>query len=282
MQATRFGLLARGLAFLTIAFASCSDGDEAVGDRRGGAGEPSCTACGGETAEGGNGPSSSGGPQTIQPLGGSTAAGSGGTSAGAGKTPGGEGGGPPDEPRFEELSLCDRLSQVPAKNLSTTKMFELGVYTDCRIDWLAHLYVDAKRRDDYLNDLLTWNQKFWGCQEVPVEDFLLVWGTPALSQGDANLVIDYYVAAAIEHLELIPREEQEMREALARLSTQVITSSSLEPSKPSCTDANGGAGGQGGLGGATSGAGGELGLAGSIGGADAGGAPGSADAGGAP
>jgi hypothetical protein len=248
MQATRFRLLARGLALFTIAFASCADREDAVGDPGGDAGEFNCPACagrGGEGGEGGEG-SSSGGTQSVQSTAGTTAAGAGGTSAGAGNTPGGEGGGPPDGPLLEELSLCDRLTQVAAKNLKTSKMFELGVYTDCRVDWLARLYVDINKRDDYLNDLLTWNQKFWGCQELPVGDFLLVWGTPALSQGDAKIVIDYYVSAAIEHLELTPKEEQEMREALERLSTLVVTSSSLEPSKPSCADPNGGAGGQGG------------------------------------
>jgi hypothetical protein len=259
MQATRFRLLARGLGLLTIVFASCTDRDDAVSDPSGNAGDSSCTACAGDGAEvGGAGPSS-GGTQGIQPTAGTTAAGAGGTSAGAGNTPGGEGGGPPDGPLLEELLLCDRLTQVPAKNLKTSKMFELGVYTDCRVDWLARLYVDAKKRDDYLNDLLTWNQKFWGCQQVPVDDFLLVWGTPSMSRGDADIVIDYYVAAAVEHLELTPNEEQEMREALERLSTLVVTSSSLEPSQPSCTDPNGGAGGQDGSGGAA----GELGLGGS-------------------
>lgn len=262
MQATRFRLLARGLVLLTFVFASCADRDDRVDNPSGSAGDSSCTACAGDSGEGGNGPSG-GGTQSVQPTAGTTAGGAGGASAGAGNTPGGEGGGPPDGPPIEELSLCDRLTQVAAKNLQTTKMFERGVYTDCRVDWLAQRYVDAKARDDYLNDLLTWNQKFWGCQEVPVDDFLLVWGTPPLSQGDAKIVVDYYVAAAIEHLGLTPKEEQEMREALERLSTLVVTSASLEPSQPSCVDPNGGAGGQDGAGGAA-------------GGVDAGGAPGAA------
>jgi hypothetical protein len=250
MQATRFRLLALGLTLLTYVFASCADREDRVDDSSGSAGDSSCSACAGNSSEGGDGGNapSSGGTQGLQPTAGTTAAGTGGASAGAGNTPGGEGGGPPDGPLLEELSLCDRLTQVAAKNLQTTKMFERAVYTDCRVDWLGHRYVDAMARDDYLNDLLTWNQKFWGCQQAPVDDFLLVWGTPPISQGDAEIVIDHYVAAAIEQLGLTAKEEQEMREALERLSTLVVTSASLEPSEPSCVDANGGAGGQGGVG----------------------------------
>src|SRR5215207_8809375 len=130
MQATRFRLLARSLALLTIAFASCADREDAVSDPSGGAGDSSCPACAGEGSEGGSAPSS-GGARNLQPTagtGGTSAGtgsdagtGTGGTSAGAENTPGGDGGGPPDGPLLEELSLCDRLSQVPAKNLKTTK-----------------------------------------------------------------------------------------------------------------------------------------------------------------
>jgi hypothetical protein len=276
MQANRFRLLAHGLVLLTIAFASCSDGDEPVGARHGGAGESDCGACAGEDSGGsgeGGSSSASGGTQSIRPEGGSDLGGVGGTiSAGSGSTPGGDGGGGADGPVREELSLCDRLIQVPDKNLKTTKAFELSVYSDCRVKWLADLYLDAKKRDDFLNDLLTWNQKFWGCQGVAVDNFALVWGTPPLSRGDADLVVGYYLTAAIEHLDLTANEEQEMREALQRLSTLVVTSAALEPSKPQCPDPNGGAGGQDGSGGAAGGGVAEAGLAGSAA-ANGGGAP---------
>jgi len=194
-------------------------------------------------------PSPSGGSQTVQPGAGTSSQG-GTVGAGTGNTPGGDGGGPPDGPVLEELSVCDRLLRVPEKNLAQSDMFERESYLDCRVKWLPRLYIDARARKDYLNALEDWNDRFWGCQDLPVDDFLLVWGTPPLSQGDADIIIEHYMAAAIEQLQLTQKEEDEMRAALQRLATLVVTSSSLEPSQPDCVDPNGGAGGMAGAGGA--------------------------------
>lgn len=173
---------------------------------------------------------------------------------------------------LEELSVCDRLLRVPEKNLAQSDMFEREVYLDCRVKWLPRLYLDARARKEYLNALEDWNERFWGCLDLPVDDFLLVWGTPAISQGDADIIIEHYMAAAIEQLQLSQKEEDEMRSALQRLATVLITSSSLEPSQPACVDPNGGAGGMDGSGGAAGASDGGLGGASGTAGADQGGA----------
>jgi hypothetical protein len=110
-------------------------------------------------------------------------------------------------------------------------------------------------RDDYINALERWNLRFWGCEDVPVETFELVWGEPPLSQGDVDILIGYYMESAIEHLELSPKEQDEMLAALRRLSTLVVTSDSPEASKPSCTDGGAGGAGPGGAGAHAGGAG---------------------------
>lgn len=251
MPAKRFGLLAHGLALLAFAFASCADRDDAVNPDTSSAGN-SCSACAGE-ATGGNGEGGKGlpegGTQTVQPGAGTSNQG-GTVGAGAGNTPGGAGGGPPDGPVLEELSVCDRLLRVQEKNRAQTDVFERNVYLDCRVKWLPRLYIDAHAAEDYRNALEDWNDRFWGCRDLPVDDFLLVWGTPPISQGDADIVIEHYMVAAIEHLQLTQKEEDEMRAALQRLATVVITSPSLEPSQSGCVDPNGGAGGMDGSGGA--------------------------------
>ena len=178
-------------------------------------------------------------------------AGTGGTgSAGTANTPGGEGGGPPDGPISEELTLCDRLTKLTENSRLTTLAFEKLAYADCRIKWLNRLYIDEHERDTYLNDLIPWNLQFWGCQSSPVDDFPLVWGTPAISQGDADIVIDHYLEAATEQLQLTKNEQGEMRAALERLATTIVVSESTQPSQPACDAPNtGGAGGMDGGGG---------------------------------
>jgi hypothetical protein len=262
MREQRSRFIAHGTLLVLLVFVSCTGNDEAVGDRnRAGSAAICRDSCAGEAAlagseSGGSAPSGAGEGGTPQATAGKPPVGGGsGSSAGTDSTLGGESGsgGGPDGPILEELSLCDRLSMQSQLSTSFTKAFEKLVYADCRINWLNHLYLDfmPNKRDDYLNALVPWNLRFWGCQEQPVSDFALVFGTPPLSQGDADLVCDYYVQAAIEAFQLTKKEQSEMSTALAHLASALVTSSSADPSQPSCEDPNaGGAGGMSGVGGA--------------------------------
>jgi hypothetical protein len=254
MQATRSRRLVRYIALFTVAFASCSDRDDAVDDPSTAAGKAgSCVSCAGAgDDEGGNsagGQTPSGGKSTVQPTAGKAGSASAGANAeaGVGNTPGGEGGSAGNGAISEQLAVCDRLTQVQAKEEAVSDQFERAAWLDCRVHWLPDLYVHPAQgpqvRDDYINALENWNFRFWGCEGVPVETFELVWGEPPLSRGDVDILIGYYMESAIEHLELSPKERDEMLTALKRLSTLVVTSDSLEPSNPSCGD--GGAGGAG-------------------------------------
>lgn len=180
------------------------------------------------------------------------------STAGTSSTLGGESGNAgegPVGPVMEELSLCDRLTGTSILTTEVSWAFEALVYADCQLNWLNQLYLDFKpnKRDEYLNALRPWNLRFWGCQDQPVGDFPLVFGTPPLSQGDADLLVDYYVQAAIAKIGLSTTEEEEMRSALARLAVQLVVDASSEPSKPNCEDPNAGGAGGTGSGGAPSG-----------------------------
>lgn len=277
MQATRSRRLVRFIALFTVAFASCSDRDDALDDPGAGAGNAgSCTSCAGDdaggSAAGGQGPA--GGKSTLQPTAGKAGSASAGASAdaGVGNNPRGEGGsGGATGPISEQLALCERLTAVSDKEKKSRDAFEKLAFLDCRVTWIPDLYLHpVLLRHEWQNAMTAWNLRFWGCEGLPVEDFQLVWQEPPLSRGDADILIDHYMQAAIEFLELSPKEQDEMRAALLRLSTVVVTSDSAEPSQPRCDDPN--AGGAGGM----SGAGGD----GSSAGADS--APGGGGNGGAP
>ena len=92
---------------------------------------------------------------------------------------------------------------------------------------------------------MIWNLQLWGCQGQPVGDFGLVYRTPPLSAGDANLLIELYLTAATAELDLRPSELDDMRGALERLSKPLIVSDSSEPSASVCPTGAGGAGGAG-------------------------------------
>lgn len=274
--------LAHCIALFTVAFVSCSDREDAVENPSAAAGtSASCSSCagaaagddGGGSSAGGQAPS--GGKNTVLPTAGKAGSAGEGANAdgGVGNTPGGGGGSAGDGPISEELTLCDRLSQVQAKEEDVTDQFERSAWLDCRVHWLPDLYVHPAQgpqvRDDYINALERWNLRFWGCEDVPVETFELVWGEPPLSRGDVDILIGYYMESAIEHLELSPKEQGEMLAALQRLSTLVVTSDSLEASNPSCGDGGAGGAGQSGAS-ADAGGAGESGLGGML---NLGGAP---------
>ena len=172
--------------------------------------------------------------------------------AGSSSTPGGEGGGAPEPSPGEQLGVCLRLEDVTSSLRAVNKQFEGAVFDDCRVKWLVYEYLKANARDDYRNDLDAWSKGFWGCAgALPVLDFKLIYGTPPFSQADSDIVIEAYMTAAIDGLMLSSKEQTDMRAALERLATDVVTSDSSEPSQAACEDGSGGAGGAGADGGAS-------------------------------
>lgn len=265
MQPTRACVLVSCAALLSSALLICCGSDEALGpnttprgDLIGGernsneAGQPSSGATAGTGGTSGNGGTagslSLGGDVSHVPIGGE---------GGSLAQVGGGGSGPEGDPE-EMLELCGRLEQKTQRSRADAIAFAKAAYADCDVYWIQRLPIDAgKKLDDFYNDLSVWNYNFWGCGTTPVTTFGLVYETPAISAGDAQKLIDFYVAAVDADVTLSPLEEKEMREALARLSKLVITDSSLEPSKPgsnpkeAChpsTDGGAGGGGAGGAG----------------------------------
>lgn len=261
MQATRLRMLARCLALAAVTFASCADKDDDLGpsESQSGRENEGGSAAGEGGSEGavkataaGSGPRGGDGAS----AGSAAVSGHGGVSgdAGEGNSPGCER--PPAEGYYSvELDLCPRLDRVAQRARDLALTFEKALYGDCRVRWLTRLYTKpVPHRDDYLNDLLVFNRNFWGCQ-TPVDQFLLVWESPPLSQGDLQIVVDHYVTASTAELALSEREQCEMRVALERLGQALVVASSEEPSQPECVEP--GSGGAGGLDAGGTGAGGE-------------------------
>jgi hypothetical protein len=263
MQTTRFWVLACLAVFVSALSFSCGS-DEIARPTK-----PACPSCGGDMSLGGEsfagGPSvhaggsgtsgsramPSGGDEGV-PLGGSGAvAGNAGTGA-TGASGAGEGGasggtgGAPTNPGGEQLEVCGRLTMTSVHAFAVAEAYEKAVFRDCQVKWVAAL--QGQDLVDYKNTLLLWNRSFWGCPDAPVFDntFALVFKTPPLTQGDADVLIDHYLAAAQAELDLSPPEAADMRAALERLAAPLITDPSLEPSNSSCsTDGAGGAGSAG-------------------------------------
>jgi hypothetical protein len=176
---------------------------------------------------------------SITPTGG---VGLGGSAAGAGGA---------SEPKLgEQLELCARLSGLTTHAFNVEQAYAKAAIKDCRVSWVI------PRKDElvpFQNELVVWNLELWGCQGKPVESFALVFGTPTLSQGDAAILIDLYMTAAKNDLELSPPEFAELKAALERLAQPLLDSPSSEPSQPNCPVEMGGAGGAAGSGGSTDG-----------------------------
>lgn len=181
------------------------------------------------TNTGGDGAAGAGG---HAPLGVAGAAGAGGVLGG--------GGSGPNSPGGEQLVLCIRITnQVPRADIQA-RAFAKAIFADCRIKWVVPLGEDL---DEYRQQLVIWNLEFWGCQGKAVSDFGLVYGTPALSAGDASLLIEHYLTTVDAEVQLSTDERSEMKAALDRLAEQLISSPSEEPSQSSCVTNTGGAAG---------------------------------------
>ena len=147
----------------------------------------------------------------------------------------------------EQLELCARLAHGTQDADTVGSGYVGAVYRDCHVAWLVPR---GQALADLVNQLVSFNYNFWGCEKTfPVDEFGLVLGKPGLSRGDVDLLTGHYLSVAEKTLDLSAPERQTMQAALARLSKLVITDNSLEPSKPACPVSGGGAGGMGGAGG---------------------------------
>lgn len=248
-----------------------------------------CSECGGEGGSG-SGAGVAGDPvsasgSSMQPRGGAGASaggaapgsagtndlvgGEGGT-AGVGTIGGEAGGGASSGDDGEQLRICARLANGADDALTVQSDYTSALYEDCRVRWL---FPSGQAFLDLANQLRRFNFQFWGCPGTPrVYTFALVSGTPALSQGDANLLIDHYLVAAQAAVDLTSLERQDMQAALIRLSSSLIVEPSLEPSKPACAAGGAGSGGSAGTGGVNAAG------SGGTGGVDAGGSGGAGGA----
>jgi hypothetical protein len=267
MQATRLWRLACLLVLGSATLASCGkdEGTSHSVTPQGGAsgasagtpptstaGEPSGPVGGNSGVSGGSTAGSSTGGSTTN-VGGAAGAGAqaptgmGGDAGSGALGNGGDGGSGATTPTGEQLGLCILIdNEVPHAD-AQARAFAKAVFADCRIRWVVPL---GSNLDEYRQQLVIWDLQFWGCQGAPVNDFGLVWGTPALSVGDANLLIEHYLTTVDAELQLSTDQRIEMKAALDRLAEQLISSSSEEPSQSSCVDNTGGAGGAAGAAGA--------------------------------
>lgn len=259
--------LIQAALFALAVIAACSDRDDALapgaageaGAAPGGMGpEAAAGDSSAEQAGSGNGQfagnSSMGGMSTTPQSGGAPNAGQA-PSNDAGMPPfevGGAGGTPGNG--LEQLGLCPRLAQRPVLSSRFALNFDRAVYNDPCIGWTTKLYEVTQNRPEYLSALTAWSLGFWGCKEVGVEGFALLWKQPeVLTAGDAKRLIAYYILVlnlelkSLDQAELSPKEEEEMSAALERLSETMVTDSTLDYSHSECLDppGGGGAGGEG-------------------------------------
>jgi hypothetical protein len=246
---------------------SCSDGDRVTppSGGKGDAGAPGATAEGGaagtESGAGGlavdaaganSEPSAAGAPEPDSAGGASAGASpdaNGDAGAGAGLSAGGGGGnagaatGGTAPDAGEALSFCPRLGGPELSAFNVTRAYDHAVYNDCRVTWVTDLYLKTGDRDTFLNDLLSWCLRFWGCQTPAVDDFALIYQTAPLTSADAAALIDDYMSVATTELTLSTGEIAQMRAALGRLSRQTVAQDSSDYSHSACGGASGTAGG---------------------------------------
>jgi hypothetical protein len=222
-------------------------------------------AMGGEMG-GGMGGGSSGGISAEAGLGGGAGMSLIGGSANGGAVAAGAGG------VSAGLHICVRLDSPTKLSFEVTKLYELKVYDDCRINWVSGLYLAIDERVEFLNNLVAWNMALWGCSTPAPTDFRLIHVSTELTTADAALLVNHYLDAAQQKLSMGAAEISEMRSALEKLSAP-LTIASTKFSHPNCVN-NGGAGG-------SSGNAGSAGASGAATGGGGGGASGSSNVGGA-
>jgi hypothetical protein len=190
-----------------------------------------------------------------------------------------------------QLQICDRLAATtPTTALSydLAMAYERTMIADCRANWVTSLYFDPEtnrnHRAPFLNALIQWNLRLWGCQTALPRNFPLIYQgdgvEPVLTRGDAQALIDSYLGVADDMLQLSPSELLDMRGIISRLSEPALLSNSDELSHSACSQNAGGASGMGGQAG-SAGAAGNAGSAGHGGASGSDGAGGSAEVAGA-
>lgn len=250
----------------TRAGSAGESGGEA-GEGNAGAGAGGSGGSRNDAGEGGEGNSSRGGSGATN-QGGASGDANGGSS---GSSAGGSGGnGNPGQ-----LQICDRLAamtQTSALSYDLSMAYERTMVEDCRANWVTTLYFDGATnhndRAPFLNMLIQWNLRLWGCQATLPKNFALIYQgdgvVPLLTRGDAQALIDSYIEVADDMLNLSPSERTDMRAIITRLSEPALLSNSDELSNSACSQNTGGASGSGGNAG-TAGVAGAAGTAGSAG-----------------
>lgn len=272
MARLRLHALVWGALAQTLGSFACSDDEQAAVSLSSDAGDDGATG-GNSTSTGGGG---SGGAETggtSNQTGGAgnsadaSTAGSGGVGVGGNNSGGqlGSGGdaGGGDASTSVALSVCVRLQSPSVLSFDVTRTYDHTVYADCRVKWVANLYLDVDQREVFLNNLLAWNMRFWGCTPPPPDNFALIFKPAPLTSADAAALIDDYVDVATQALGLSAPEITEMRAALTNLAKSTIATVSGEYSHSQCaSDAGaggtdgGGASSAGGTGGTSTGSGG--------------------------
>jgi hypothetical protein len=150
-------------------------------------------------------------------------------------------------PEPKQLSVCIRLEDSTSSSFDTSLAFESAVITDCRVNWVTTLYYDASQglneRAEFLNELLHFNLRLWGCPGAAAPtSFELIHEPAPLSAADAGALIDAYVEVASDLLTLDPAEESDLRVVLGNLSEPLL----VTPDPGDFSDSHCSAGGAGG------------------------------------
>jgi hypothetical protein len=131
-------------------------------------------------------------------------------------------------------ALCIRLTSPSAFSFDVTRSYEQRVFSDCRINWLARLYLDLDERAQFFNRLLAWNLNFWGCAPPNPTDFALIYRPVALTSADAQAIIEHYMVAANTALRMSASERDQMRAALALLAAPLVDATQEDFSQAAC------------------------------------------------
>jgi len=241
---------------LLVAAASCNDdpASTSTSSSAGGSGGSSTSANSGSSGGSGGDASDAGGN-----TGGSVdtgAAGSGGTVSTSASTTGSAGaGGTPPEP----VSFCDRLSGEQALAGEIALEFDLVVQSDCRVSGFSLLYVttEGNMRADFLNELVRFNMRLWGCTGSSPDEFGLIYlaglgeSAEPLSSADVDTLIDDYLEVATPRLMLSQSEIAGLEAQLAWLAAELVgvesmDAESAEYTRSKCGSGAAGAGGAGG------------------------------------
>jgi hypothetical protein len=263
MQATRLWVACLPV-LVAASVAACDDSEDAIlkpscrdcghlSAGMGGVGGPAPSAASGSSSGGSGGSSQAHGGAAAAPSSGGAAGdaddseahggqtgsgGAAGSGAGAGEATAGETGSPTTD---EQLEFCARLVQQSQDADAVARGYVRALFLDCRVKWLVPRGQDLAT---FLNQVVSFSYNLWGCENTtPVNTFGLVLATPALSQGDVNVLIELYMTPAQGTLELSPLEHQSLEAALIRLSKPLVSDASLDPSQSACPVGAGGAGG---------------------------------------